>query len=163
MFLVLRRVVLGYNWTPEATLRACGLKSCKKFGKTLENGSSRPLFETLWALIDRLGRVWTTLGTVWTSPWGLQAQFFVNYFRKRWFVKFDATLRQKCYFCKSRRPSWSYLGPKVRTERSKVASQRGQDSKFCLVGSVLLLSYANGSEIAPPPSNFKSSRRSKSI
>ena len=57
MFLVVRRVVLGYNWTPEATLRACGLKSSKKFGKRRKNDGPRSLFGSLGALIDRLGRV----------------------------------------------------------------------------------------------------------
>ena len=61
---------------------------------------------------------------------------------------FDATLEQKCYFWKSRRPSQSYLGPKVRVERSKVgndgaklfsrASRRGFYGQVWLVGLVLL-------------------------
>jgi len=56
MFLVVRRVVLGYNWTPEATLRARGPKSCKKLRKRRKNDGPRSLFGSLGALIDRLGR-----------------------------------------------------------------------------------------------------------
>ena len=45
--LVIRRAVLGQNWTPEGTLRARGLKSYKKLGKGRKNTGPRQLFGAL--------------------------------------------------------------------------------------------------------------------
>ena len=57
MSLVVRWVVLGYNWTPEATLRARGPKSRKKLRKRRKNEGPSQFLGALWALIHRLGRV----------------------------------------------------------------------------------------------------------
>ena len=57
MFVVVRRVLLGYNWTPETTLRARGPKSCEKLRQRRKNEGPNLLFGSLGALIDRLGRV----------------------------------------------------------------------------------------------------------
>ena len=57
MFLVVRRVVLGYNWTLEATLSARGPKSPKKRRKKSKNEDPRMLFGALWAPIVPPGGV----------------------------------------------------------------------------------------------------------